>query len=185
MPIAGTCARVLAAAALLLLTMTPPAGAHSVLLSSSPPKESSVATSPAEVTLEFNEPLEPGFTELVVIGPDSVSHWEAAPPHVSGATVSAPVRTLGSIGQYSVRYRVISADGHPVSGAFGFTLTVAGGGAPAEVAGHQQATPIDRGFPLWPWISGMIALLITGGLVANRLATRPAAEKESAKTRSA
>jgi methionine-rich copper-binding protein CopC len=39
-----------------------------------------------------------------------------------GATVSAPVRRLERAGQYTIAYRVPSADGHPVRGAVRFTL---------------------------------------------------------------
>jgi hypothetical protein len=84
--------------------------------------------------------------------------------------VSAPLRPLGPPGAYTIRYRVTSADGHPVSGAIAFRLTVAGPGA-AVPAAAMTASPAGAGsMPLWPWISGGAVLLGTGFAVARRLA---------------
>ncbi|WP_086850010.1 copper resistance CopC family protein [Amycolatopsis kentuckyensis] len=162
-------AAALAAAAGAVLLCAPVADAHSVLVSSSPAAGASVAASPAEVVLEFNEPVENRFTELAVLGPDGASHWEAGPASVVDARVSAPVRPLGPAGAYTIRYRVTSADGHPVSGTVPFHLTVAGpeGAAPVAAAVARPGTG-DR-VPLWPWITGGAVLLGTGYAVARRL----------------
>ncbi|EOD63424.1 copper resistance CopC family protein, partial [Amycolatopsis vancoresmycina] len=128
-------AAALAAAGAALLC-APAADAHSVLVSSSPSADASLASGPAEAVLEFNEPVENRFTELSVLGPDGASHWEAGPASVVDARVSAPLRPLGPAGGYTIRYRVTSADGHPVSGTVPFRLTVAGpgGAVPAATA---------------------------------------------------
>jgi len=163
-------AAALAAAAGVVLLCAPAADAHSILVSSSPAAGASVAASPAEVVLEFNEPVENRFTELAVLGPDGVSHWEAGPVSVVDARVSAPVRPLGPAGTYTIRYRVTSADGHPVSGTVPFRLTVAGPGAAAPPAVAAAAHPDgDGAMPLWPWITGGAVLLGTGFAVARRL----------------
>lgn len=107
-------------AALVLFTTlagVQPALAHSVLVSSDPTKDSSIASAPSTVTLVFNEPLDRGFSELTVLGPDGSSHWEGGAPVVTGEKLSAPLRALGAAGSYTVKYRVVSADGHPVSGS--------------------------------------------------------------------
>jgi hypothetical protein len=68
---------------------------------------------------------------LIVTGPDaSTRHSETACPRVDGRTVSAAV-TLGASGRYTVTWRVVSADGHPVSDTFTFTFHRAPGTAPA------------------------------------------------------
>ncbi|WP_410586970.1 copper resistance protein CopC [Amycolatopsis sp. lyj-23] len=161
-------AAALAAAAGTVLLGAPPAAAHSVLVSSSPAAGASVAAGPAEAVLEFNEPVENRFTELSVLGPDGASHWEAGPVSVVDARVSAPLRPLGPAGTYAIRYRVTSADGHPVSGTVVFRLTVAGPGA-ALPAVAAVAPPGDEPVPLWPWITGGAVLLGTGFAVARRL----------------
>lgn len=164
----------LAAAGCAVLLCAPAADAHSVLLSSSPAGGAALDAAPAEVALVFNEPVENRFTELVVLGPDGTSHWEAGPASVVDDRVSAPVRPLGPAGGYTIRYRVTSADGHPVSGAIPFRLTVAGPGAAmpaAAVPAVAAAAPGDTGsVPLWPWITGGAVLLGTGFAVARRLA---------------
>jgi methionine-rich copper-binding protein CopC len=164
-------AAVLAAAGGALLLGPPVADAHSVLLSSTPAGDAAVTTSPAEAVLVFNEPVENRFTELAVLGPNGTSHWEAGPASVVDTRVSAPLRPLGPAGAYTIRYRVTSADGHPVSGAVPFRLTVAGPGAavPAAVVPAASAGG-DGAMPLWPWITGGAVLLGTGFAVARRLA---------------
>ncbi|MBE8521307.1 copper resistance protein CopC [Amycolatopsis sp. H6(2020)] len=162
-------AAALAAAAGAVLLGAPTADAHSVLVSSSPAAGASVAASPAEVVLEFNEPVENRFTELAVLGPDGASHWEAGPASVVDARVSAPVRPLGPAGAYTIRYRVTSADGHPVSGTIPFRLTVAGPEGAVPVAAAVARPDTGGPMPLWPWITGGAVLLGTGFAVARRL----------------
>jgi methionine-rich copper-binding protein CopC len=181
---------VLAAIIIGLLVGAPAASAHSVLLSSSPAKDSSIPSGPPAVVLEFNEALDHGFTELVILGPDGTSHWEAGPAKISSTRLSAPLRTLGPAGSYAMHYRVISADGHPVSGTVNFTLTAAGPGTPATpgaagnspAAGAQAAAGINPQpavalpsttndtVPAWPWIAGGVVLLGVGIVVARRIA---------------
>ncbi|MEQ0559979.1 copper resistance CopC family protein [Amycolatopsis sp. NEAU-NG30] len=160
----------LAAAAWTLLLSAPPADAHSILVSSSPSRDAALAQAPAEAALVFNEPVENQFTELAVIGPDGTSHWESGPASVVDARVSAPLRALGPAGTYTIRYRVTSADGHPVSGAIPFRLTVAGPATAPPTAALAAAAPAPDDMPLWPWITGGAVLLGTGFAVARRLA---------------
>ncbi|QWF78866.1 hypothetical protein HUW46_02264 [Amycolatopsis sp. CA-230715] len=158
------------------LLAAPAADAHSVLVSSTPAKNASIATAPAQVSLEFNEPLEHGFTQLAVTGPDGASHWEGGQPVVSGPKVTAPLRPLGPAGAYTVRYRVVSADGHPVSGTIGFTLTAAGpaNAVPAAAAEPPRPAPPSDSIPVWPWVFGAVILLVTGITVARRIGRAPA-----------
>ncbi|MEV6828672.1 copper resistance CopC family protein [Amycolatopsis sp. NPDC051102] len=162
-------AAALAAAGAAAVLAAPGAAAHSVLVSSSPAADASLEVAPAEVVLEFDEPVENRFTELAVLGPDGGSHWEAGPASIVDARVSAPLRPLGPAGGYTIRYRVTSADGHPVSGSIPFRLAVAGPGV-AVPAAAVAAQPADDGsVPLWPWITGGAVLLGTGFAVARRL----------------
>jgi methionine-rich copper-binding protein CopC len=154
-----------------------PAMAHSVLVSSDPAKDSSIASAPPAVTLVFNEPLDRGFTELAVLGPDGTSHWEGGPPAITGEKLSAPLRALGAAGVYTVKYRVVSADGHPVSGSVPFTLITAGSGVaaadPVVRTDTAVARPaVDDSMPVWPWIAGAVLVAIAGAFVA-RLIAKP------------
>ncbi|GHF66642.1 hypothetical protein FHX82_006560 [Amycolatopsis bartoniae] len=167
--------------AVLLVAGMRAADAHDVLESSNPPAGGQLSTAPSTVELSFNAPVEPGFNELVVTGPDKTSHWEAGPATVAAETISAPLRPLGPAGDYTVTYHIVSEDGHPVSGSYTFHLTVAGDGTPAPATQAQanpaaagqpavaDATP-DATVPVWVWIAAAIVLLGAGALVARRIA---------------
>ena len=106
-------------ALLLVVSLVIPAFAHAQLLSSQPADGDSLATA-EEVVLTFNEEISPDFVQLVATGPDGdVLDGE---PTIDGAVLTQPIRPTSN-GEYSMTYRVVSADGHPVSGELRFTLT--------------------------------------------------------------
>lgn len=173
---------------LALLLGAGPALAHTRLESSDPADGASLATAPERVSLTFNETMQPGFTTLTVVGPDQ-AHYETGDVTANGDTVSIAVRPLGPTGGYQIGYRVVSEDGHPVSGSVGFTLTTAGpGSAAASPATTGAAAPApapsapvaaesapaqpagDGGAPIWPWIVGAVVLVVGGVVAALRLA---------------
>lgn len=158
--------------AALLLAGTHAADAHDVLESATPAKNSSVASAPSSVELVFNEPVDGGFNEITVLGPDRTSHWEAGATTVRAETVSVPLRPLGPAGIYTVGYHIVSEDGHPVSGSYTFTLTMPGEGTPAPQVQAAAAAPstTDSAVPVWVWIAGALVLLAAGVVVARRIA---------------
>lgn len=131
----------------------PGAAAHTDLTGSDPAADSTVSSGPARVTATFNEDLQPAFAAMTVVGPDG-NLWSDGDPQVSGKTVSVAVRPLGPAGKYTVNYRVTSADGHPVSGSWSFTVTVPSTGQP----GPPVQPPRDR-IPLWPFVVGAFAVI--------------------------
>lgn len=147
---------------------TAPAWAHNELLSTTPADKANVGAAPTAVTLEFNDVVGKKFGFVSVTGPDG-KQWNEGAFEVEGSTVTQPLRTLGPAGAYTVAWRVVSADGHPISGTFGFTLTTAGTGsappttespsnepsAPASVA--SSAPPSDGGTS-WPMMAGGLVL---------------------------
>jgi methionine-rich copper-binding protein CopC len=171
-------------AGLALLLGAGTALAHDVLTASDPANGASLATGPSKVTLTFDLPVKEYFSTVTVVGPDG-SHFEAGPSTVDGSTVSAPVQPLGPAGGYTVGYRIVSDDGHPVSGLVRFTLTRAGPGhgVPAAEAADSSAGPNapsaagsgadsgsgSGGIPAWPWILGGVLLVAAGAAIALRL----------------
>lgn len=163
---------------LALLLAAAPAWAHSRLDSSDPASGASVATAPQKVSLTFDEPVQPGFTVITVIGPDGGDYHSGDISEVDD-TVSVGVLPLGPAGAYQIGYRVVSADGHPVSGSVPFTLTTAGtgtgaaappsGAAPSVAVVPAAAPGGGGGTPVWPWIAGAVVVVVIGVGAALRL----------------
>lgn len=141
--------RILGCAAVRLLTLTlglalqvgamPQAAlAHAQLLSASPAAGAVLQDAPERIDLTFNEnllDLDDG-TRVLVVDADGVDH-ASGPATVDGATVTAPVGDLPD-GHHQVRWRIISADGHPLSGVVPFTV----GDVPADAPSPQVAAVV-------------------------------------------
>ncbi len=99
------------------------ASAHAVLLNESPRANSTVSTAPTSIELTFGENVEVSFGSIAVFNEKADRVDIGAPHHAatSDHTVVASLPHLGT-GAYVVTWRVISADSHPVHGAFTFTV---------------------------------------------------------------
>jgi copper resistance protein C len=155
-----------------MIGLAGPAFAHNVLVGSDPKDGTQLDVGPSSVSLTFDLPIQNGdFNVITVTGP-SGTRWEGGAAKVDSNVISAPVRPLGAAGQYTIGYRILSADGHPVSGAVKFTLTKAGNGTPIT---PSAATGSSGGgsAPVWPWIVGGVVLLGGGIVVALRMGRVP------------
>jgi len=159
-----------------LLGMATPALAHNVIIGSDPANNASVAAGPSTISLTFDQYVQGAdVNQIAVTGPNG-GQWAEGPISVVNNVISAPLRPLGPAGKYTVGYRVLSADGHPVTGEFSFSLTAAGAGTPATVdaarspGSASQAAPASSstGIPIWVWIAGAVVLLALGLTVALR-----------------
>jgi len=117
----GTLAGLLVTLVALLLAPATPASAHAVLVSTSPTASAVVPNAPAEVVLTFSEGVRKVPGKIRVIAPDG-SRADRGEPTFNGTVVTIPVDPSGARGTYLVSYRVISADSHPVSGAFTYSV---------------------------------------------------------------
>ncbi|MCJ0894293.1 MprA protease, GlyGly-CTERM protein-sorting domain-containing form [Rhodococcus sp. ARC_M5] len=137
----STKALVVSAVALLtLLVAAPMASAHSQVTGYSPADGSSLDASPATASVSFNEVPQSQFATLNVVGPDG-NIWSEGDARIEGQSVVVDVNELGPVGDYTLAYRITSADGHPVSGTATFTLTQEGSGtpgAPADASGSSE-----------------------------------------------
>src|SRR6202012_2206301 len=149
------------------------ASAHAARVSADPADKASVSTGPVRVSATFNEDLQTTFAAMTVVGPDG-NLWTAGSPQVQGTVVSVGVRPLGPAGDYTVNYRVTSADGHVVSGSWSFRLTAAGTGTPGPAARTTDDSAGD--VPIWPFVLG--AVILVGGAalwsIRNRQGPTPA-----------
>ncbi|MFE9648340.1 copper resistance protein CopC [Streptomyces sp. NPDC006365] len=138
-----TAARTLVAPAALavLATTVPQAAAHTELDTTSPAVRAALAGLPPRVTLSFSDAMTQKYSKVAVTGPDGASA-AAGDPQVEGKTVSLPLDTGSPAGRYTVGYRVVSADGHPVSGSYTFTIKETGSPSPSPRAARSaDATP--------------------------------------------
>lgn len=109
-----------------------PAQAHAELISTSPAEGDVVETLPGTVELTFSEAVAtPAY--VVVSGPGGGPVNDGDPQVVDGV-VTQPTVDTGAAGVYTVDYRVVSADGHPVSGQVDFTVGSGTGQPPGPAA---------------------------------------------------
>jgi copper transport protein len=106
-------------AAVVLGTATA-ASAHAVVVSSDPSADARLPSAPAAVTIQFNEPVTTDLGGLTVLDQDGkrVDNSDSNQPTSSSLTTS--LRSGLGDGTYVANYKVISADGHPVSGSVVF-----------------------------------------------------------------
>ncbi|WP_420122639.1 copper resistance CopC family protein [Nakamurella sp.] len=122
-----------------------PAAAHASLVGSDPADGATLATAPARVTLTFDDALEDFGPVVTVTGPDG-NQYQSGDAVVDGVTLSTAVQSLPAAGTYTVAYRVVSDDGHPVEGQLRFELTAAPAtpvsGPSPSTGSSQSASPI-------------------------------------------
>jgi len=110
---------------LLLLFLLFPglASAHAYLIKSVPPGRATLFTSPAKIQLWFNERLEPRYSSASVLAPDGkrVDLDNAQVSSDDPKQLAIGVKQLQS-GRYTVKFRVLSVDGHVVEQSFPFTV---------------------------------------------------------------
>jgi copper transport protein len=112
------------------------ASAHASLVKTTPSANEKLATGPAYVDVTFNERLDEGANELAVLNASSRVVADGKPESIDGGKgLRLTLPKLGE-GYYTVSYKVISADGHPVSGAFVFIV-----GNPAAPPNASQLDP--------------------------------------------
>lgn len=103
--------------------LAPSASAHDVLVSSDPEADASVEHAPEAVTLTFSDEVLDTSPMIRVTAADGTVLTEGAPA-IDGSVVSLPLPDAVPAGEYTVQWRIVSADGHPVEDSLTFTVTV-------------------------------------------------------------
>lgn len=185
----------LALAALALILVAPaPAFAHDALEGSAPTSGATVASVPTEVRLDFSEvPL--GVGAEVRVTDTTGTSWSDGAPQVIDRSVHQRLRLGGPAGAYTVVWRVVSSDSHPIEGTFTFTAAAGSagtsttaaavpgastspgaGGAPgiqASQAGNAQTPPAAPAAPSdFPWMIVVFAVVAVGLLAALGIGAR-------------
>jgi copper transport protein len=117
------------------------ASAHAVLESTSPSNGVVADTAPTRVTLTFGESVQVEPDGVHVIAPDGSSADNGKADHIDGRGDTVGVQLTSSAqGTYTVSWHVVSADSHPVSGAFTFSIGHASAAAPVAAPSSGSLT---------------------------------------------
>jgi methionine-rich copper-binding protein CopC len=121
------------------------AGAHALLVRTSPPKRAVLRDPPKQVELWFNERLEPAYSAAKVStqsgSPVSIGRTSVGGNDSKRLLIELPPLAPGS---YTVRFRVLSVDGHLAEDSFVFSVRHAKN-APARISGSADfLAPLSR-----------------------------------------
>ena len=164
-----------------------PAAAHTRLVSSTP-TPGAPAQAPREVVLVFSDPVQPSLSAVSVTGTDGEQRTSGTPtPRGDGASLVQALREPLEPGTYRVAYRVLAADGHPVTGSFELTAVAspAVASAPTTAAPAPTSTTTSAvqpassgaddggGAPVLALVAGGLAVAGGAGLLARRFGGAP------------
>ncbi|MET8765367.1 copper resistance protein CopC [Streptomyces sp. NPDC004658] len=110
-----------------LLAGAGPASAHAALTGSDPAQGVVADKAPTQVSLTFSEKVALNDDSLRVLDPKGKPVQTGSPANVSGTTYAVKLKSGLAKGTYTVTYQVVSADSHPVAGAYTFSI-----GAPSQ-----------------------------------------------------
>lgn len=167
--------------------------AHAGLVGSDPSEGGVITADTEQVSFTFNEDINPDLAVVTLTGPEG-AQTDLEPPVVNGAEVMQPIPELAA-GAFTVAYRVVSADGHPVQGTLSVTAEGTAPETPAQEAPAQEApaqepsaqettaavvpeptspaSTSDEGFPAYGWWIGAAAAaaVVVGGVLWRRPAS--------------
>lgn len=161
----------IAASGVAFFAFLTPAFGHASLTGTDPVDGAVLDAAPKQITLQFNEePLEALVDVVVTNAAGDVMAMNAA--EAAGTEVLVPFPSGLSAGDYTIAYRVVSADGHPITGSI--TVTLANDDS-ASATVDQPATPaVDESAAAQVLDevaaadsdSSMVIFLVVGGIAA-------------------
>ena len=160
--------RALLAALAVALIAPAAASAHATMTGATPAEQGRVETSPNEITLRFDQSVVAPADAIVVLGADGRDHAGAIAQSHRDTVVRAHVTGLVAGEAYTVRWRIVSADGHVATGVFTFGIRV-DPPPPTEAVGASGMTWRDD-VARWALFASL-ALMI--GVVGIRLLVLP------------
>jgi len=97
--------------------------AHSMLVKAEPARRAVLTKAPNQVRLWFNEEIEGDYASLIVLDDKKQSITDVKPTLASDdpKSIILPLPELLP-GKYSIKFRVLSVDGHVVESSFDFTV---------------------------------------------------------------
>lgn len=100
-----------------------PVLAHAMLVKAEPPRRAQLTQTPTQVRLWFNEEIEKDYASLTVLDAARAPVTDIR-PHIAEDDRRAIVLPLSQLapGKYTVKFRVLSVDGHVVDSSYDFTV---------------------------------------------------------------
>jgi copper transport protein len=156
------------------LALPAAAWAHAVLLRTSPLGNKVLPAAPAQVAMTYSEPVESRFAIVSVTdaGGNLVTNGSPATSPQDPNTLVVPLKNVPE-GWYLVYWRVISADGHPVRGAWTFAVGPNAGPAPQFVIPSISETAATPSLVIMRWIVYLSLMAAVGLFVLRMLIARP------------
>src|SRR5258708_6625188 len=131
-------------ALLALGALSVPVAAHTSLLQTDPAPNTTLDHSPDHITLQFDQPLQPGYSKITLF---DATQRPVTSPTVPASGGDPATMTIGlpklATGVYSVIWQALSPDGHLVRGAYVFTVALPGDPLPAPVASVPDVLGVD------------------------------------------
>ena len=153
----------------LVLGTSSPAQAHAIVRSTEPGIDEVVESAPERVVMTFSEAVEIALGAIRVYDTNGARVDEGSAEHVSGDPTTVAVKLADDLpnGTYTVTWRVISADSHPISEAFVFHVGAPGSrplGIANEVLGGASGGSSIGGalFGVARWVN-FASLIALGG----------------------
>ncbi|MFD5539443.1 copper resistance CopC/CopD family protein, partial [Streptomyces sp. NPDC127079] len=141
-----------------LLAGAGPASAHAALTGSDPAQGVVVPEAPDQISLTFSENVSMNSNSIRVLDPQGKRVDTAKPDNLSATTYGVQLKSGLGKGTYTVAWQVVSADSHPVAGAYTFSV-----GAPSKTVasvGNQ-----DAGGGVVGWLYGFGRYLSYAGYI--------------------
>ncbi|MGW7079012.1 copper resistance CopC/CopD family protein [Streptomyces sp. NPDC054866] len=124
-----------------LLATAAPASAHAALTGSDPKQGAVVDTAPARVSLTFSEKVAMSDGSVRVLDPAGKRVDTGKTSDLGANTYGVKLHKGLPDGTFTVAYQVVSADSHPISGAFTFSV-----GAPSDTKVALPDQEVGGGF---------------------------------------
>ena len=138
------------ALSLALLVLAPSAFGHASLESVTPNDGAALESPPAEVVIEFTADVADNVKEAALLGPNGAKiddAWAARGPRIT----IVPTEALAD-GAWTVEWRVLGGDGHPLTGSSAFTVAstaadvaTGGGAAPSSSVPEEPSASAHAG----------------------------------------
>lgn len=159
-----------------LLISAPLASAHDSVESTAPASGTKLVTMPEQVSLTLNN-TPAAIGSKIEVKDASGTDWASGEVSVVDKVASEQLKAGAPSGQYTVNWRLVSSDGHPIDGTFSFTVTSGAAPSPGATLGsagpvstpEAQAQVSSGGFP---WLIVIVAVLAAAVLAVLLIVVR-------------